>query len=72
MENAAKKLGNDIGRGRNGYSTEEIKKKRKVRLNVYMDSAKYIELKELASFEDKTVSDLIRELVDKLLLVEGE
>jgi len=63
-----KKLGINIGRNRKGY--ENFAGKRKVRLNVWMERSRYVELKELAHYEDKTVSDIVRELIDKLLLVD--
>lgn len=61
-----RRLGVDIGRGRI-WEESEIVKKERLRLNVWLDSDKYAELKRLAELEEMTVSDLIRSLVDGLL-----
>jgi hypothetical protein len=69
--NKERKLGVNIGRGREWDKNNAIKQKN-IRLNVWVESNKYAELKELAKCEDRTVSDIIRYLIDKFLVVNPE
>jgi len=47
-----------------GDAGNKAKRKKSTRLNMWMDASHYDELKMLAEFEGRTVSDIVRQVIN--------